>query len=84
MIAFNGDISREWYKESIRIGTSVGKIGDRVLGAFPKLVTQNSTPASNMKRVCVVLVPVGPNTNPEVVLLVPTCENSARAKKILY
>jgi hypothetical protein len=37
-----------------------------------------------MPRVWVVLVPFGPNTEPGVVLLVPTWEISVRAKKILY
>jgi hypothetical protein len=37
-----------------------------------------------MSRVWVVLVPFGPNTKPEVVLLVPTWDISARAKNIFY
>jgi hypothetical protein len=66
-----------------RSGTpSRGSPGESNMGFG--LPAQNRMPVSNKKRVCVVLLPSRPKTSPGVVLLVPTWEISARAKKILY
>src|SRR5208282_5435681 len=55
-----------------------------VVSALSLRTAQNRMPSSSTPRVWVVLVPLGPNTRLGVVLLVPTWDISARAKKILY
>jgi hypothetical protein len=86
VIAPSDNISRQWRKESIRIGPSLRKIGGEPFGfgSPARQTVQNTIPVSNRTRVWVVVMPSRPNANPGVVPFAATWENSARAKKTLY